>query len=62
MLVKTYLKRHPEIEEYYLESETSVAVYRRRDWISEDNIPFGDYRIKRIEEPPEPGELVTLHI
>lgn len=62
MFVKTYLKRHPEIQEYYLESGTSVAHYRRRDWISEDNIPLGGYRIKRIEEAPEPGELVTLHI
>ena len=62
MLLKTYLKRHPEIEEYYVESKTSVALLRRKDWISEDNIPLGDYRIKRIEEAPEPGELVTLHI
>lgn len=62
MMVKTYLKRHPEIKEYYLESGTSVATYRREDWISEDNIPLGDYPIKRIEEAPEPGELITLHI
>lgn len=62
MTVKTYLKRHPEIQEYYLESELSFALYRRKEWISEDNIPLGDYRIKRIEEAPEPGELMTIHI
>lgn len=62
MFVKTYLKKHPEIQEYYLESKGVPALYRRKDWISDDNIPLGDYRVKRVEEAPEPGELITLHI
>lgn len=62
MKVKTYLKRHPEIREYYVEAGTSCALYRRDDFISDDNIPLGDYQIRRIEEAPEPDELITLHI
>ena len=61
MKVETYLKRNPEIKEFWLQSGDVSYCKCNADNFDDIN-HFGHCRIKRIEEPPEPGELVTLHI
>ena len=66
MKVETYLKRHPEIAEFYLQAKDRLggpdSFCRCRSDNFDDMNHFGHFNIKRVEEAPEPGELVTLHI
>lgn len=60
MTVKTYLARHPEIKEFYLQSKYEFATFKRNE-INFYGI-LANSKIKQIKEAPEEGELVTLHI
>ena len=58
MKVKTYLKRHPEIKEFWIESGTAIALCRTDSF--DDMNRHGNWTVIRVEEEPE--ELVTLHV
>lgn len=61
MLVSTYLKRNPDIKEVYIMAD-NITCCRCRIDDDDDMRMFGRQKIKCIEPPPEPDELVTLHI
>lgn len=58
MKIETYLKRHPEVKEFYLQAKDEVAICNRDNF--DDMNHYGWWKIKRVEEPPCEGELVTL--
>lgn len=58
MLVRTYLKQHPDVKEFWLMSGTAFSLCRTDDFDDINN--FGDRKITRVEEVE--GEPVTLHI
>ncbi len=61
MKVETYLKRHPEIKEFWLQSNDVSFCKCSADNFDDIN-HFGHLTIKRVEEAPEEGELITLHV
>lgn len=61
MMVKTYLKAHPDIKEFWImagEFDYCLCKVDNQDHMS----MFGRKKIKEIEPPPEDGELITFHI
>lgn len=61
MMVKTYLNKHPEIKEFWLESGVDFYLYGIDDFSNRHmNGILGRAKIKSIEEVPD--EPVTLHI
>ena len=61
MIVKTYLKDHPDIKEFWvMASEFDYCLCKTDN--QEHMDMFGCRKIKEIEPPPELGELVTLYI
>lgn len=68
MLLRTYLKKHPEIKEFWLQSEDKSKLPDSRDecnlhdatdFLGTINL-FGNRKVIKIEE--EPDELTTIHI
>lgn len=66
MMVKTYLKNHPEIKEVWLQAKNKTGGPDSFCKCNVNNFDdmnhFGNWKIKGIEKPPEPGELVTLFV
>ena len=61
MMVKTYLKNHPDIKEFWIMASEFDYCLCKTD--NQDQMDmFGSRKIKEIEPSPEPGELITLHI
>lgn len=61
MMVKTYLKEHPNIKQFWIMA--SDIDYCLCDVNDEDHMRmFGCRKIKEIEPPPTDDELITLHI
>lgn len=58
MLIKTYLEKHPEVKEFYLQAKQEVSVCCRDNFDDMNN--FGMWKIKKVEAPPCEEELVTL--
>lgn len=58
MLLRTYLEKHPNIQEYWLQSKEEFVLCKANDF---DTLNcFGNRKIVLVEE--EPDEVVTLHI
>ena len=57
-MIRTYLKKRPEIKEFWLQSKDVFSLCRVDNFDDMNN--FGDWKIKRVEEPPEEGEVITL--
>lgn len=60
MLLKTYIKNHPDLGEFFVQSGQAVAVFNTKKIDDPDCMRFGNYVITKIEEVE--GEPVTLHI
>lgn len=58
MMVRTYLKRHPEVIEFWLQAGEAVNLCRTDNF--DDLNLFGDRPVTEIEAVE--GEPVTLHI
>lgn len=64
MMIRTFVKRNPEIKEFCVQAKDKLGgpdpffLFKTDDFDNMNN--FGDWRIKKIEEAPEPGELLTL--
>ena len=61
MKVETYLKRHPEIKEFWLQSNDVSFCKCSADTLDATN-HFGHLTINRVEEAPAAGELIHLHV
>lgn len=62
MKILTFLKKHPEVQEFWVQGakdETAFARFRRDDLCITTG-GTGEWKVKGVEEPPEPGELYTL--
>ncbi len=68
MTIKTFLKKHPEIKEFWIQADERKRprmpeVFTRLQADSFDDMNhFGHWKIKSVEDAPEPGELITLHV
>ena len=58
MLLHTYLEKHPDIQEYWLQSKEEFILCKANDFDALNC--FGNRKITLIEE--EPAEVITLHI
>lgn len=59
MMVRTYLKQHPEVREFWIQAKEAFVLCHADNF--DDMNLHGDWKIKRVEEGPE-GEPVTLHV
>ena len=66
MMLKSFLKKYPEIKEFWLQSKDRQGAPDSFCLCRSDNFDdmnhFGNFKIKSIVEPPEKGEAITLFI
>lgn len=66
MTLKIYLKLHPEIQRFYLQSKDRRggpdAFCECESSNFDDLNHFGNYKIKKIEESPDGEDIMTIFI
>lgn len=61
MMIKTYLKEHPDVKQFWVMA--SDVDYCLCNVDNDDHMTmFGGRKIKEVEPPPEPDEVITFHI